>query len=172
MSGTRPKRHPQVSYTQTLLSGAFPQMQYLNIITRTGKLGSAHCKENETRQSPGKDSKGNDEGGGIASWKVGHQILAPCVLSTWHHAPFSLSAHATETCAKKWKIKQKVSPCLVWKQLEQGWCHTLIQRHAKWDVVAAGIALWTQSTLYRKKKRNTFSQEQSIFLYMKKRVWQ
>lgn len=61
--GTGPTRHPQVSYTQTPLSGAFPQMQYLNIIRRTKKKrGFSHCKETEKRQSRGKDSKGNDRG--------------------------------------------------------------------------------------------------------------
>lgn len=63
--GTRPKRHPQVSCTQTPLSGAFPQMEHLNIIRRRKKEKKKNVDfpiAKKKRQSRGKDSEGNDRG--------------------------------------------------------------------------------------------------------------
>ena len=105
--GTRPKRHPRVRYTHERLYRRIPTdaapEYYQNV-------GFSHCDETERRQSRRKRQKESDSF--LETWS---QDFWRCVLRLHDiMRRFSLSAfsgcRATETCAKKWKIKKKTQP--------------------------------------------------------------
>lgn len=76
--GTRPKRHPQVSRTQSPLSGTFPQLQQLNIIRGTKKKrASSDCKakDKKKKKKQRKKEQRKRRGRETASWKLCHKIF-------------------------------------------------------------------------------------------------
>lgn len=84
------------------------------------KHGLSNCKEKEKRQSRRKESKRNESDSFLETWSQVWQTVL-CLHDIMHR--YSLSAFAgcwaTEICAKKRKIKWKLSLRPVWKQLEQ-----------------------------------------------------
>lgn len=171
--GTRPKRHPRVSSTQTPLSGAFPHMYYLNIIRRPEKLGFSHSQR-EWKKTEQRKRQGESDSF-LETWS--QDFGAACSVYMTSCAVFSLSAfagrRATETCAKKRKIKWKVSPSPGLETIKTGWCHSLIQQHTKWDVVARERFVNTEDFV-SEEKRNTFSLwilRNKEFLCIR-RIWQ
>lgn len=90
------------------------------------------------------------------------RCFAPSASSTWDHVPcLIICSHlspSSQGLVYEMEKRMKTQPLPHLETIRKGWCHSLMQQHTKWDVVAQDSFRNTKDFVWVGEKRNTIKE--------------